>query len=286
MLYIFPADQSQGYWPFGKLTFDGIGDLYGTTEYGGTGKSGTTCDINGCGTVFQLKPPAAPGGAWTETVLHNFGSFDGDGIEPGRGVAFRKGSLYGTTQAGGTSGNGTVFRLFLKNGVWDEQLLYNFTGADGSAPVGMLIFDTAGNLFGTMRDGGITNSTVCLSGCGGIFELSPPAKKKGKRRLTSPEMSVQYRTLALSAIVKRAYVRPSTKPAAGHAVAARGGDGVARPANREPTARLQVAAGVRPLRAKEPERARRSEFDAEDWLTSGEYHCCGACWPVRDGACA
>jgi uncharacterized repeat protein (TIGR03803 family) len=177
VLYIFPADQTQGYWPFGKLTFDGIGDLYGTTEYGGTGKSGATCDINGCGTVFQLKPPAAPGGAWTETVLYNFGSFDSDGIEPGRGVAFRKGSLYGTTQGGGTSGNGTVFRLAMKNGVWGEQILYNFTGSEGSVPVGVLIFDTAGNLFGTMREGGIVNSSVCPSGCGGIFELSPPAKK-------------------------------------------------------------------------------------------------------------
>ena len=68
-------------------------------------------------------------------------------------------------------------------------------------------------------------------------------------------MSVQYRTLALSAIVKRAYVRPSTKPAAGHAVAARGGDGVARPANREPTARLQVAAGILVLRTTESVKA-------------------------------
>ena len=52
-------------------------------------------------------------------------------------------------------------------------------------------------------------------------------------------------------------------------------------ARRRPDVLLML---VRPLRAKEPERARRSEFDAEDWLTSGEYHGCGACWPVRDGA--
>ena len=50
VLFIFPGDQSQGYWPFGKLTFDGIGNLYGTTEYGGSGKSGASCQMEGCGT--------------------------------------------------------------------------------------------------------------------------------------------------------------------------------------------------------------------------------------------
>jgi len=179
VLFIFPADQSQGYWPFGKLTFDGIGDLYGTTEYGGTGKSGASCQIEGCGTVFQLKPPAAPGGAWTASVLYNFGSFELDGAEPGRGVAFYKGYLYGTTQTGGTTGNGTVFRLLQKEGVWYERILYNFTGTEGAAPVGTVIFDDAGNLFGTMREGGITNTADCPYGCGGIFELSPPVKKGG-----------------------------------------------------------------------------------------------------------
>jgi uncharacterized repeat protein (TIGR03803 family) len=176
VLYIFPADASQGYWPFGKLTFDGIGNLYGTTQFGGTGKSGIACSINGCGTVFQLKPPATAGGSWTAAVLYNFGSLDTDGIEPGRGLAFRLGSLYGTTMSGGTNNNGTVFRLVQNQGVWSEQILYNFTGAEGANPIGRLIYDSAGNLYGTARSGGNVNSATCSLGCGAVFEISPPTK--------------------------------------------------------------------------------------------------------------
>ena len=174
VLYIFPADTTQGYWPFGKLTFDGIGDLYGTTQFGGTGKWGQSCSINGCGTVFQLKPPAIAGGSWTCSVLYNFGSFDVDGVEPGRGLAFRLGSLYGTTMSGGSYNNGTVFRLVQNQGVWSEQILYSFTGAEGANPIGRLIYDSAGNLYGTARSGGNVNNATCSLGCGAVFEISPP----------------------------------------------------------------------------------------------------------------
>jgi len=174
VLYIFPADTTQGYSPFGKLTFDGIGDLYGTTQFGGTGKFGLACSINGCGTVFQLKPPATAGESWTASVLYNFGSFDVDGTEPGRGLAFRRGSLYGTTLNGGASNNGTIFRLAQDHGVWSEQILYNFSGAEGANPMGRLIYDSAGNLYGTARSGGDVNSATCSLGCGAVFELSPP----------------------------------------------------------------------------------------------------------------
>ena len=174
VLYFFAADTSQGYWPFGKLTFDGIGNLYGTMQYGGSGKAGSNCSINGCGTAFQLKPPSSPGAGWTCNVLYNFGSFDGDGIEPGRGLAFRSGALYGTTQSGGLSNAGTIFRLVQNHGVWSEQILYSFLGPEGSAPLAALIFDNAGNLYGTVRSGGISNDAICSLGCGAVFELSPP----------------------------------------------------------------------------------------------------------------
>ena len=174
MVYIFAADGSEGYWPFGKLTFDGVGNLYATLEYGGSGKFGANCSIGGCGTVVQLKPSATPGGAWTCNILHNFGSSNVDGIEPGRGLAFHNGALYGTTQSGGTANNGTVFRLTLYHGVWNEQVLYNFTGSEGATPLARLIFDSTGNLYGTARSGGIANSAICPLGCGAVFELSPP----------------------------------------------------------------------------------------------------------------
>jgi uncharacterized repeat protein (TIGR03803 family) len=179
VIYFFPADGSQGYWPFGRLIFDGIGNLYGTTEFGGTGTAGANCAISGCGTVFQLKPPATAGQSWTGSVLYNFGSFDGDGIEPGRGLAFRLGSLYGTTQSGGGYDNGTVFRLALDHGIWTETLLYSFTGTEGAVPLGRLILDNEGNLYGTTRAGGNVNNTICPEGCGSVFELSPPVKRGG-----------------------------------------------------------------------------------------------------------
>ena len=174
VLYIFAADASQGYWPFGKLTFDGVGNLYATLEFGGSGRSGANCSIGGCGTVVQLRPPTVPGAAWTCNVLHNFGSSDSDGVEPGRGLVFRAGSLYGTTQSGGTSNSGTIFRLFLSSGVWNEKILYNFTGSEGAVPLASLIVDPAGNLYGTARSGGIANTATCPLGCGAVFELSPP----------------------------------------------------------------------------------------------------------------
>jgi uncharacterized repeat protein (TIGR03803 family) len=60
------------------------------------------------------------------------------------------------------------------HGVWSEQILYNFTGAEGTSPVARLIVDAAGNLYGTARSGGTSNSATCPSGCGSVFELSPP----------------------------------------------------------------------------------------------------------------
>jgi uncharacterized repeat protein (TIGR03803 family) len=91
------------------------GSLFGTTEYGGSAASGSACvsfGASGCGTVFELKPPAAPGGAWTETVLHSFTGKDGDGAVPQANLTVGPaGVLYGTTWSGGTAGFGTVFSI-------------------------------------------------------------------------------------------------------------------------------------------------------------------------------
>jgi hypothetical protein len=68
--------------------------------------------ITGCGIVFALTPPTAPGGAWTETVLHSFTGRDGDGAMPQGNLALGKnGVIYGTTVGGGAAGQGTVFEL-------------------------------------------------------------------------------------------------------------------------------------------------------------------------------
>jgi uncharacterized repeat protein (TIGR03803 family) len=104
--------------------------------------------------------------AVTEMVLHSFAG-PPDGIEPwGSVVLDASGNLYGTTRYGGTFGNGMVFELTLSGGVWTETMLYSFTGGpDGWGPLGGLILDTAGNLYGTTVAGG--------NGQGVAFELSP-----------------------------------------------------------------------------------------------------------------
>jgi uncharacterized repeat protein (TIGR03803 family) len=165
VLFIFPVGRLKGYAPSGKLVFDGAGNLYGSTQFGGNDL--TNCPK--CGTVFQLKPPATAGGPWTQKVLHNFGSVANDGQSPLNGLLLRSGILYGTTQLGGTNNNGIVFQLVQKNGSWNESILYEFNGSDGSSPGG-LIFGAALELYGVTTLGGGANCA-----CGTIFRLSPPA---------------------------------------------------------------------------------------------------------------
>src|ERR1022692_2790827 len=135
---------TDGLIPYGGLIFDAAGNLYGTTGYGGT---------NDLGTVFELTPAA--GGTWTEQVLHSFGSGT-DGAYPYAGLIFDgAGNLYGTTSGGGTA-HGTLFELTpAGGGTWTEQVLHNFgNGTDGAEPLASLIFDGAGNLYGTTSYGG------------------------------------------------------------------------------------------------------------------------------------
>jgi uncharacterized repeat protein (TIGR03803 family) len=174
-----------GAFPYAGLTFDASGNLYGTTYEGGGGMG---CNGSGCGSVFRLKPTAASTeGTWTETILHGFPSFSYDGFFPYAGVTLdHAGNIYGTTWGGGIAssdcniyGCGTVFELTPNaNDEWSETLLYDFCSAanckDGDGPVGGLIFDAAGNLYGTTATGGNTGGQ-CPYGCGAVFELSPGA---------------------------------------------------------------------------------------------------------------
>jgi uncharacterized repeat protein (TIGR03803 family) len=105
-----------------------------------------------------------------ETVLHAFRSGGGDGLAPyGRLISDAEGNLYGTTTLGGTSGTGIVFELTKSQAPagWTETILYNFAGGnDGSQPWAGLIFDSAGNLYGTTFLGGTSNA-------GTVYELTP-----------------------------------------------------------------------------------------------------------------
>jgi uncharacterized repeat protein (TIGR03803 family) len=122
--------------------------------------------------VVTLAFAASAWAAGTETVIYNFNSYTGDGLYPYSGlVADKAGNLYGTTYQGGANNVGSVFELKLSGGVWTETLLYSFAGdatGDGEYPVySPLVFDAAGNLYGTTQYGG---STSC--NCGTVFELT------------------------------------------------------------------------------------------------------------------
>jgi len=177
-LHNFQGAPSDGSQPTDSLVADKAGNLYGTTEYGGNG----ACSINGatgCGTVFELSPPATKGGAWSEKILYHFqgGNTGPDGNAPIGGLIFdRSGNLYGTTSGGGSTGAGTVFELkppSTTTGTWTEVVLYNFQGApnDVALPASNLMFDHNGNLFGTT----IRGDGPYLYNCGAVFELQPPA---------------------------------------------------------------------------------------------------------------
>ena len=183
-IFSFRQDGTQGVFPNGNLVFDDAGNLYGTT---GSGGGGGNCSYSylGCGTVFQLKPPATPDGDWTENTLYAFAVQVGDGANP-VSVIYRSGVLYGTTSFGGAHSRGTAYQLASENGVWVAATIYSFSPNRGSY-ANALILDDAGNLFGTTIAGGLGGPN-CRA-CGTVFELSPPAaagKPWRKIRLSRP----------------------------------------------------------------------------------------------------
>jgi uncharacterized repeat protein (TIGR03803 family) len=152
--------------PYGRVISDAAGNLYGTTAFGGSA---------GVGIVFELTKSQAPGG-WTETILYNFAG-GSDGAQAWAGVIFDSaGNLYGTTYRGGASNAGTVYQLAppsQQGGAWTETVLYSFaSGTDGEGPQSDLIFDQAGNLYGTTNNGGSPGNGI-------VFELTPPMGQGG-----------------------------------------------------------------------------------------------------------
>jgi uncharacterized repeat protein (TIGR03803 family) len=142
-------------------------DFYGTTGGGGTG----SCYVgfrgvggSGCGTIYKLTPNSD--GTWTERVIYVFPRGAIFGKYPSGGLLSEKdGHLFGTAWAGG-DGYGTVFGLlYTQGGSWQDHPLHIFYGhRDGATPVGRLVTDTTGNLFGVTSGG----RTQC---CGTVFEL-------------------------------------------------------------------------------------------------------------------
>ncbi|MGH9500679.1 MAG: choice-of-anchor tandem repeat GloVer-containing protein [Terriglobales bacterium] len=165
-----------GAYPMGALVADAQQNLYGVTSWGGKGNcTYQPRQRSGCGTVFELT--RSDGGGWNQTILYEFQGAT-DGAFPRAGlVPDQAGNLYGTTMGGGLSQAccGTVFELSppaQPGSDWTETVLYRFTAyTDGALPVGRLIFDQSGNLYGTAASGG-----QIYDCCGTVFELSPPAQ--------------------------------------------------------------------------------------------------------------
>ncbi|HEX4414522.1 MAG TPA: choice-of-anchor tandem repeat GloVer-containing protein [Lacipirellulaceae bacterium] len=135
--------------PYGKLYADGAGNLFATANLGGKTNKGM---------IFKI----AAGSSTVTTVA----SFDGtNGYRPQAGmIADKLGNLYGTTDAGGPYNRGVIFELFAGTNVLTP--LAAFDSATGSQPMGDLIADAAGNLFGTTSAGGRFNH-------GTVFKLVP-----------------------------------------------------------------------------------------------------------------
>jgi uncharacterized repeat protein (TIGR03803 family) len=169
----FQLTESAGIWSLNPIYYPGAGapvfDTKGNLYVLGGGADGS---------IVELTPQ--PGGTWNSTTLYTF-TGGNDGKLPESGVIVdHAGNLYGTTLLGGGSTQcGVVYELSPQtNGSWTESILHSFTGtaSDGCYPQAEVIVDHKGNLYGTTQDGGLG---PCTSGCGVVFELSPPAQEGG-----------------------------------------------------------------------------------------------------------
>jgi hypothetical protein len=203
VLYNFCAQSecADGAGPVASMIFDAAGNLYGTTTDGGA--QGVHCGGAvkfGCGTVFELTP--GPGGVWTETVLHSFGGAN-DGSAPSANVTFdADGNLWGTTFDGGAHGYGchkvacgTLFELTPGAGGWTETVVYSFSdGSDGGGINSGVIFDKAGNLYGTAAHGGPYHQGL-------VYELPKTFIKTATALTSSPNPSASGEEVTFTAVV-------------------------------------------------------------------------------------
>lgn len=167
-LYEFSAvssgTNSDGAAPTASLIMDSNGTLFGTTSNGGTG---------GGGTVFSLT--RQQGGNYTFENLHNFGAPQGDGDTTGGLVMDAAGNLYGLKAAGGANASGEIFGLFVSGSTYSYQSLYSFPQTDyiRALPMGNLVIDGSGQLFGTTNEGGNDLSGTVFSYPGGSTPATP-----------------------------------------------------------------------------------------------------------------
>jgi len=199
ILYAF-QNGSDGRDPGGDLMIDQQGNIYGTA---GGGAGGGSCNGT-CGVVYKL---TRSGQSWSYSVIYAFqGDDDGDG--PGGGVVQdASGNLYGPTAGGGRYRFGTVFKLTPSGGGWTESIIYNFANnGDGANPVGGLILDNAGILYGATPFGGQYGAgTVYSVSLGGFSVLASLPYMSGNgsfSKLTFDDEGNLYGTVWLGYVFK------------------------------------------------------------------------------------
>lgn len=150
------SGNSDGAYPYSGLVQDAAGNLYGSTQTGGTRTYGT---------IFELSPNSD--GTWAYSVIYEFGNYPDAAGPYGPLMVDSSGNLYGTTVGGGEYGNGAVFKLSNSGGTWADTVLYNFTLDYGMTPYPYgVAMDAAGNLYGTTLNGG-------PYAVGSIYKLTP-----------------------------------------------------------------------------------------------------------------
>jgi uncharacterized repeat protein (TIGR03803 family) len=164
-LYNFGAASADSDQPWGPLTIDLSGNLYGVSLYGGT---------KNLGTAYKLTPPATGAGLWSNSILYSFGG-GASGCNPEGNVILDKlGRLYGqATSCGGTSNNGVIFRLTPQtgSGPWVESVLHTFSSVDGGGNYPSLSLDAKADLF--------YGTSYYTGEFGVVFQLAPPASGVG-----------------------------------------------------------------------------------------------------------
>jgi uncharacterized protein YceK len=176
VLYNFQGG-SDGEFPIAGVIPGPNGSLYGTTLYGGNSNNRCT---QGCGTLFQLFPPAVAGADWTEQVIFDYGKSN---LDPGVLLPGPGGVLFGVTESGGDpvcqGGCGSVYELLppsQSGGVWSIQQIHLFQQTNGAFPYELenMALGPNGVLYGTASYGGDIGNCMSL-GCGVVFSLTPPA---------------------------------------------------------------------------------------------------------------
>jgi uncharacterized repeat protein (TIGR03803 family) len=166
VLHSFMLNDPQGSEPASTLVIDASGNLYGTAQNGGK---------HNVGTAFELTPGSS---GWSLNLLYTFGSYKGDAGPPSGSLLMDShGNLFGAAGGGVVGfGLGAVFELTPSASGWAETVLYSFganRGVGGEAPGG-IVFDAAGNLYGSTYSGGDLSCTLGIGGgCGTAYKLRP-----------------------------------------------------------------------------------------------------------------